>query len=281
MSDIRAPFRYHGGKFRLASQILPYLPSHACYTEAFGGAAGLLLRKPPARSEIYNDLDDDVVNFFRVLREDGLRARLKRSLALTPFARTEFLAAYTPAQDCVVRARRLVVRAQMGFGSGGATKQTTGFRTDADYNVAAVFRRYPDRLEAIAERFRGVLIECRDGIDVLREHDTLETLHFVDPPYVADTRSAPSNRRIEVYRHEMPDAEHLKLLDVLQALRGMVLVSGYSSGLYAEALTPERGWQRVTFETAAAGKNGAVRREESLWMNAAAIAHQRQLRLIA
>ena len=113
--------RYHGGKWRLAKWVISHMPEHRKYVEPFGGAAGVLLQKEPAYCEVYNDLDSEVVNFFRVLRDPVLSQRLIDACVLTPYARAEFELAYEPANDPVELARRLVVRASMGFGSAGAT----------------------------------------------------------------------------------------------------------------------------------------------------------------
>lgn len=112
--------RYHGGKFRLAPWVMEFFPDHRIYVEPFGGAAGVLIQKPRAYSEVYNDLDGDMVNFFRVVQNAGLRNRLIESLVMTPYAREEFELAWEPTDDSLERARRLIIRAQMGFGSAGA-----------------------------------------------------------------------------------------------------------------------------------------------------------------
>lgn len=120
--------RYHGGKFRLAHWIISQMPNHTCYTEAFGGAAGVLLQKPRAYAEVYNDLDGDIVNLFAVLRDSGSREQLIEQLVLTPYSRADFENAWEPTENKIERARRVCVRAQMGFGSAGATKGVTGDR---------------------------------------------------------------------------------------------------------------------------------------------------------
>ncbi|MDX3744916.1 DNA adenine methylase, partial [Pseudomonas sp.] len=119
---ISAPvIRYHGSKFRLASWVTQYFPRHTCYVEPFGGAAGVLMQKPRSYAEVYNDLDGDVVNLFRVLQDPQARAALFEAVVLTPYARQEFERAWEPAEHPVERARRTIIRAQMGFGSAGAT----------------------------------------------------------------------------------------------------------------------------------------------------------------
>lgn len=260
--------RYHGGKFRLASWITSHFPKHRCYVEPFGGAASVLLRKEPSDAEVYNDLDGDVVNLFNVLRDPAASRALIEACALTPYSRTEFKCAYEPTEDRIELARRLIVRATMGFGSAGATKGCTGFRLDTKRSSAtaqAIWARQPDNLAAVASRFSGVLVENRDAIQCMRDHDTKSTLHFVDPPYVHDTRVGVTKN--SAYRFEMTNEEHKELLDELKGLHGMVIVCGYESELYNDALL---GWRRLTRTTTANGRSGSVQRIECLWINPAA-----------
>lgn len=266
MTITRPALRYHGGKFRLAPWVISHFPPHGCYVEPFGGAAGVLLRKQRVYAEVYNDLDGDIVNFFRVLRDATLRADLIEACRLTPYARDEFDLAYEPTDDPLERARRTCVRAAMGFGSAGATKATAGFRTDtrrkygtAQHNWAS----YPEALGAIGERFAGVLIENRDAIDVLQAHDSQDTLHFVDPPYVHETRHM---RNKGGYRHELDDAGHLRLLEALKSVDGMVVLCGYPHPLYDAALP---GWQRHETSARISGGRGTSLRTEVVWLNPA------------
>lgn len=260
--------RYHGGKFRLASWIIGHFPEHRCYVEPFGGGASVLLKKEPSDAEVYNDLDGDVVNLFRVLRDREMAQQLIDACALTPYSRAEFNCAYEDSNSQVEQARRLVVRATMGFGSAGATKGKTGFRLDTKRNSATaqrIWARQPDNLAAVASRFAGVLIENRGAIQCMLDHDTVSTLHFVDPPYLHETRVETAKN--SAYRFEMTNEEHVELLDTLKGLQGAVIVCGYDSNLYNNAQT---GWKRVTRTTAANGFAGSVQRTECLWLNQAA-----------
>lgn len=272
----RPVVRYHGGKFRLAPWVMSHFPPHLIYTEAFGGAAGVLIQKPRAYAEVYNDLDGDVVNLFVVIRDPDLRDRLVHDLVTTPYARAEFENAWKPSIDPVERARRLVIRAMMGFGSAGATKGTTGFRIDTkrEYETAQhTWAMYPHHLAAVGARLSGVLIENRPAIEVILGHDTPETLHYVDPPYVHETRcrvnATNANRG---YRHEMNADDHLRLLDVLRTVEGMVVVSGYQTDIYDEAL---RGWEKRTTSARISGGRGTGVRNEIIWMNPACSASLR------
>lgn len=270
MTVSRPLLRWHGGKWRLAPWILRHFPQHRIYVEPFGGAASVLLRKPPSHAEVYNDLDDEVVNLFRVLRSAGA-ARLRELLRLTPFARAEFAGAYEATDEPVERARRLVVRSYMGFGSDGHNLRVrTGFRSNSNRSGTTPARdwaNYPDALGGLIERLRDVIVESRPAVQVMRSHDGADTLHYADPPYMPDTRSKKRRRSGEMYHgyaHEMSVEDHAALLDALVDLDGMVVLSGYPNELYESRLA---GWQRIQ---CAALADGAHKRVEVLWLNPAA-----------
>lgn len=242
MTVTRPALRYHGAKFRLAPWTMQFFPPHVCYTEAFGGAAGVLLQKPRSYAEVYNDLDGDIVNFFRVCRDPATRGHLIDACALTPYSRAEFDLAWEATDDAVERARRTAVRASMSFGSAGSTKGRSGFRIDTrrKHGTAShVWASYPPALAMVGERFEGVVIENRPATSVLIQHDAPDTLHFVDPPYLPSTRDRHAIDRY--YRHEMTQIDHGELLGVLKRLQGMVVLCGYPSDLYEGELV---GWQR-------------------------------------
>ena len=260
----RPVLRWHGGKWLLAPWIIAHFPPHRCYVEPFGGAASVLIRKPRSYAEIYNDLDDDAVNLFRVLRSHRA-AELVASLRLTPFARAEFDDAYQPSADAVETARRLIIRSFMGFGSDGHNgARPTGFRANSNRSgttPAHDWTNYPDALAQVVERLSGVVIEHRDAMQVMAAHDAPTTLHYVDPPYVWATRSTAHNSSKKNYRHELSDDDHVHLLNFLAGLRGMVILSGYASPAYDAVLG---AWQRVERASLA---DGARARTEVLWIN--------------
>lgn len=267
----RPVLRYHGGKWRIAPWITGHFPAHRVYVEPYGGAASVLLRKAPSFSEIYNDLDDDVVNLFRVLRSPRA-VELARRLELTPFARREFEDAYQVSSDPVERARQLVVRSFMGFGSDAPNVELrTGFRAQSPQSNRSPERdwqNYPEALAKVVARLKEVVVESRPAIEVMQKNDAPTTLHYVDPPYLPDTRSKKSGRgrlKYHAYLHELTEADHLELLATLRGLAGMVVLSGYPSALYDDALP---GWRRV--ETAALA-DGARERTEVLWLNPACV----------
>lgn len=275
--------RYHGGKWKLAPWIIRYMPAHRVYVEPFGGGGSVLLRKPRSYAEVYNDLDGEMVNLFRVVREDGLK--LCNLLRLTPFARDEFFEAWFPHADPIEQARRTLIRSFMGFGSAAITLMRkpsnpgrgalakTGFRANSNRSgttPAHDWANYPDALEAIVERLQGVVIENRDATKLMAQHDGNETLFYVDPPYVASTRDAGSD-----YRYEMTNAQHAELARTLHELRGMVMLSGYPSGLYGNLYSDWLKVERVAYA------DGARKRVECLWLSPAAANRAPVQRLIA
>ncbi|MDP3328754.1 MAG: DNA adenine methylase [Parvibaculum sp.] len=269
----RPVLRWHGGKWILAPWIIAHFPPHRIYVEPFGGAASVLMRKPRSYAEIYNDLDSDVVGLFQVLRNPDLSARLIAGLRLTPFARLEFENAYEVVDDPVESARQLCIRSFMGFGSDGFNRDVrTGFRAQSNRSgttPAHDWCNYPESLLEVVKRLRGVVVENKDAIEVMRAHDCPTTLHYVDPPYMPETRSEKSRRtgeKYHAYRHEMTSADHVALLEFLGGVDGMVVLSGYPNDMYESML---EGWVRVE---RAALADGARKRVEVLWINPAAAA---------
>lgn len=226
----------------------------------------MLLRKPRCYAEIYNDLDGEIVNLFRVVRDRG--DELTEKLRLTPFAREEFELAYQPTDDDLERARRTMIRSGMGFGSSGTSSTVkTGFRGSATRSGSHPAGDWSTRIQLIGnvvDRLQGVVIENRTAIEVLQYHDAKTTLHYVDPPYVHSERTWLGKGSKEAYKHEMTDADHRELATTLHGLKGMVILSGYPSDLYEEIYG---SWLCVK-RTAHA--DGAKKRIECLWLNRAA-----------
>lgn len=271
----RPALRYYGGKWKLAPWIISYFPEHRIYTEAYGGAASVLLRKARSYAEVYNDLDAEVVNLFRVLRNPSQARELLRLVTLTPYAREEFDGSYLGAGDPIEQARHTLVRSFMGFGSNGVQYYRTSFRnntTRRGTTPAHDWANLPDALERIVERLRGVTIESRPAVQVLTDHDGANTLHYVDPPYPHSVRSIGADKQPHVYAHEMTDDDHRELSSVLHGVVGMVVVSGYACELYDHDLYPD--WQRVTRQTNA---DGARARTEVLWISPNTVVQPRLL----
>lgn len=228
----------------------------------------MLIQKGRAYAEVYNDLDGDIVNLFRVLREPGQCARLVQQLLLTPYARDEFEGAYEPTDDPVERARRTLIRAEMGFGSAGATKGNTGFRVDTRRKhgtAQGLWARFPDSLARVCDRLAGVMIENRPALSIIDQHDEADTLFYVDPPYLMSTRYVGAKHG-RYYDCELTNDDHVKLLDTLLNVKGMVVLSGYSSEEYDGAL---QGWLKASTEARISSARGTALRTECLWINPA------------
>ena len=223
------------------------------------GGASVLLRKPRSQHEIIADVDDEIVNLFTSLRDQGVE--LIRRLHLTPFSRAEFETAYSPAEHPIERARRTMVRSQLAFGGGGVFRKS-GFRgrcPTRSTSFAKAWQTLPEEMTAVVERLRGVVIERRAALDLIDMHDDRDALFYCDPPYLPETRQAP-----KVYRHELTPADHVALLNRLRKVRGKVVLSGYPSPIYDEMLST---WQRVEIRAMAdAGKTNARERKEVLWI---------------
>ena len=243
----RAALRYYGGKWRLADWIVGHLPTHEGYVEPFGGAMSVLLQKPPSKYEVYNDADQEVVGFFRVLRERP--DDLVRAVALTPFSRAEVDLACAPQDgtlDDVERARRLYVRAWQSI-HGAPARGQMGWRHEitgaSKRRNLDTWNTAPESLRAVAARLKAVQIECDDAFGVIPRFDRPGTLFYVDPPYVASTRG--ERWATCAYKHELGDAGHARLAAVLGGLQGMAVLSGYDCPLYDDLYT-RNGWQKVT-----------------------------------
>lgn len=263
---MRPVVRWHGGKWLLAPWIISHFPKHRYYTEVYGGAASVLMRKPRVYAEVYNDLDNHIVNLFKILRCPILAAELKKRLELTPFARTEFVESITLKDDPIEEARGMVIRAFMGFGSNAHNYNVpTGFRANSNRSgttPAHDWQHYPAALDFMVNRLKGVVIECRPAIEVLKQHDSKDTLHYVDPPYVHATRKSLDRDHGRMpYTHEMMDADHIELSKVLKKLKGMVVLSGYASALYDKLY---HGWKKIRKHTYA---DGGRKRIEVIWLN--------------
>jgi DNA adenine methylase len=200
--------------------------------EPYGGGASVLLRKPPSRLEVYNDIDEEVVHFFRILRERT--EEFVRAVQLTPFSREEVGLAYQPTDNPLERARRFYVRAwQARGGPRGQWKtgwryqitNSRGKRNTDDWNDTS-------HLWGIVERLRQVQFEQDDALRTIWRYDNPTTLFYIDPPYPADTRSV--RWRHKAYQHEMGTEDHTALAVALHQLKGMAIVSSYRSPLYDE-----------------------------------------------
>jgi DNA adenine methylase len=249
----RPALRYSGGKFLAAPEVLRFFPKHDCYVEPYGGGASLLIQKAVSPVEVYNDLDGQVVNFFRILRERP--EELIKAINLTPYSRAEYKLSIQPSEDLLESARRLYVRLWQGH--GGTLTKDGGWRfiKKPGHNVAGNFEN-TEHLWAIAKRLKKVQIECDTAENVMRRYDTPETLFLIDPPYLHETR-----KEKRFYNHEMTKEQHESLCELLVSLEGKVIVCGYISEMYDSHFSD---WNRVPYR---GRSNGGGIREEILWIS--------------
>jgi DNA adenine methylase len=262
----RIAFGWYGGKFSHLDWLLPLLPACHHYCEPFAGSAAVLLNREPSPVETYNDLDGEVVNFFRTLRDD--KERLVEAIGLTPFSREEFYRAceLDPSLLPLERARRFYVRARQvrtGLAQTASPGRWANCRRTSRGGMSGVISRWLGAVGAlpeIAARLLRVQIENRPAADVIRLYDSPETLFYCDPPYVHETRGDDS-----AYSHEMTDAEHRQLAEVLNAAEGKVALSNYPCKLMEE-LYPAPRW-RIAVRAERTIHSTKGKRSEAVWTN--------------
>lgn len=256
----KPPFAYYGGKTSLASRIASQFPAHTHYVEPFAGSMSVLLAKAPSPMETVNDLDGDLMTFWRVLRERP--TELARACALTPHSRAEHEAAYERAENELEQARRVWVRLSQGR---GGTLRKTGWRHyvnpgKSTTSMPRYLAGYVDRLAPIVERLAGVSLECRPALDLIETYGRHSSvLLYVDPPYLAATRTSLN------YQREMSgQADHRELAEALAQCEASVVLSGYHSPLYDELYD---GWHRREIKTISGNAASTRSRTEVLWSN--------------
>lgn len=272
---LRAPIPYFGGKHNMAGKLSPLFPSHQTYVEVFGGAGSLLFAKMPSPVEVYNDIDSDLVNFMRVLRDQKLFPDFYHRACLSPYSREEWTFCRDHLNDDpnpVERARRFFVLARFSF--SGLVGNSFGICVTGSKSgmvqKASAYHGVLGILPRLSERMTSVLIENRDFRTIIRLYDTENTFFYLDPPYV------PETRRSGAYKHEMTTDDHRELLEILRTIKGKAMLSGYPNDLYDSL-----GWRKKTWSVHcnAAGRTrasglqgvGAVtrlqKRTECAWMN--------------
>jgi DNA adenine methylase len=257
---LNPPLSWHGGKSRFASKIIALFPEHHTYCEVFGGSGAVLLAKQPSKVEIFNDVDDSLVNLFRVIRDPNLCDRLQKACQGTLYARSEFKLAQEPTVDPVERARRFLVRQRMS--RSGLGERFSYSVEDSRRNMASVVRRWQagiERLSGLHQRLRRVQIERADWRVILARYDNAETLFYCDPPYQHDTRNGGG------YSFEMTRGDHSDLVERLLQLKGMVILSGYDHPSYQ--LLESCGWRRRPYNVIAHSSDTRSRRVEQLWLS--------------
>jgi len=252
----KPPFPYYGGKQRIAEKIIATFPTHGHYVEPFAGGLSVLLAKEKTKHETVNDLDGRLMNFWQVLRDQP--EELYAACFFTPWSKLELSNAISSSNSDsnIESARKVWVQLTQGR---GAILSNTGWRFVTDPKSPTSMSTYRDgyvsRLMPAAQRLYGVNLESRDALKVISTYGKAGALLYVDPPYLAETRSGTG------YGVEMAGiSEHEELAEALVSTNAFVCLSGYDSPAY-ERLYP--GWNRV--EIKARANSGS--RTEVLWMN--------------
>ncbi|PWT85519.1 MAG: DNA methyltransferase [Blastocatellia bacterium] len=263
----RIVFGWYGGKFSHLQWLLPLLPECHHYCEPFAGSAAALLNRSPSPVETYNDIDGDVVTFFRVLRDQS--NELIRAISLTPFSREEYHLAINGSDAGITdveRARRFYIRARQtrtGLAQTASLGRWANCKGTSRSGMSGVVSRWlggVDALSDIASRLMRVQIENRPAVDVIRLYDGPDTLFYCDPPYLHATRGDA-----KAYGFEMDEDQHRELAEAANRCKGRVAVSGYDHPLMAKLFAGPR-WRKI-----ASGKKTThsvkTTRQEVLWMN--------------
>lgn len=277
---MRSPITWFGGKGAMAAKLRGYLHApHTTYVEVFGGGASLLFDRAPAPVEVYNDLDGRLTNLFRVLQDPDLFEVFRRRIEAIPRGKRHWEAARClsscPAVGEVTRAAAFFVLARQSFGGipGNSWGATVGSTSGGQAQSTSAWRNTVNRLPEIHDRLLRVQIDNADFRKLIRHYDRPETLFYLDPPYL------PETRRDGGYACELTAADHRELLALVAMIEGMAMISGYPSDLYDQALG---GWRRDEFRvtakaqgnTRAIGNQGSgglhqqrFQRTEVVWMN--------------
>lgn len=255
---MKAVVKYPGSKWSIAAWIIGHFPEHHSYLEPFFGSGAVLFNKPRSHIETVNDLDGNVTNLFRWIKDD--QEKLAHEIYYTPYARQVYEDAFAAApEDSLGKAVNFCIRLNMGHGFR-TSGEKVGWKNDVQGRERSYASRdwcsLPERIMQAAERLRGVQIENRPAIEVMRRFNNKKTLIYLDPPYM------PGTRHGRQYKHEMyTETEHEELLDAAVRHKGPLLISGYETELYNDAL---EGWHRE--EHICYSQTGG-RKTEVLWMN--------------
>ncbi|MEM1953410.1 MAG: DNA adenine methylase [Candidatus Caldarchaeum sp.] len=266
---VTSPIRYIGGKHYMAKYIVPIIEAyeHTTYVEPFGGAAHILLAKKPSTVEVYNDINDAVANFFRVVADAEMSQELLRLISIMPFSRKVFkesIHAVRHEKDCVKRAFALFAVSKQSFsGDTLSSSPSWGFAVKDEKQVKSWVNSTKNLVQAI-ERMRNVRVECRDFREVLHDYDKPDTLLYCDPPYVLSTRCRG------YYKHEMSDDEHREFVNMMLRLSGAAIVSGHWHEIYYKL--EKSGWARLDitvkcFSVKTRGSHNRPTRTEVLWIH--------------
>lgn len=227
----------------MANKIIEIIPEHSMYVEVFGGSGQLLFSKETSDIEVYNDIDGNLCNFFRILRDEKKYGEFKSKLDMTPYSRQEFYDcrdSWRDEVDEVERVRKWYVTCMQSFSNNFSTWSHTKSKSRRGMSMAV--SRYlgnvEENLPKAVERFKTVQVENISYEKLIGKYDSENTLFYLDPPYIHDTR-----KMTYTYAYEMDNADHEKLVDMLLNIKGKAILSGYDHEIYNKLI--DNGWLKV------------------------------------
>lgn len=252
---MKSILKYPGAKWKVADWILGYIPEHKVYCEPFFGSGAVFFKKEPSYIETINDIDGNIVNLFRVCREQP--EALAKAMEFTPFSREEFIDCYDmTVGDAVERARRTLVRYHQSFGTSNSSKKSwRNVQTYGGPRVATAWNYLPGTILDCCERLKNAQIECVDAIKLLERYNSPDTLIYCDPPYLQTLRKK------NLYAHELSEDRHIEMLEILKQSKSKIILSGYDNELYNNKLSD---WRTDTKSTTV---QMGLHRTEKIWMN--------------
>lgn len=235
----KSPINWYGGKYYMAKDIISLFPEHHMYVEGFGGAGHVLFRKERSNMEVYNDLHSGLYLVFKYIRE--CNEEFLRSVTLTPYSRKEFENSknWIEEDDEIEKARKFYIRTMQSVATnGGWCYAKSKSRRGMCQSVSRWLGNVDENMLSAMERLREVQIENLDVFDLILKYDKEDTLFYLDPPYISDTRGQKKS-----YMYEMSNEKHEELVDLLLKVKGKVVLSGYDHPIYNKLL--EKGWKKV------------------------------------
>lgn len=261
---MKTPLTYYGGKQKLAPQIVALMPRHTAYLEPFAGGAAVLFAKPRAERETLNDVDGQIMRFWRALRDRP--EELASAVACTPYGRAEWEASREPADDDVEAARRLLVNVDQSFSRSRESWSPPSMLKDRKGRwQPRTWQDHPHRIRAAANRLANVCLECGDAVEMIPRWDLPDTVIYVDPPYVGAHRIRPE----KCYAHDAGPDLWPRLVDALLEIKqAAVILSGYPNA-DAERL-PWRTVDLHALKNVQARAGGRLTKvPETLWLSSA------------
>jgi DNA adenine methylase len=271
MSKLKSPISWFGGKYYMANKIIELFPEHKMYVEVFGGSGQILFSKSLSDIEVYNDIDRNLVNFFKILRDKVKFEQFKLYLDLTPYSREEFYECrdtWENETDEIEKIRKWYVTCMQSFSNNFSTWSHTKAKSRRGMSMAV--SRYlgnaEENLLKAVERLKTVQIENMDSLKLITKYDNEDTLFYLDPPYIHETRKMTYQ-----YAHEMVNSQHEQLVDVLLNIKGKAILSGYAHEIYNRLI--DNGWRKVFLgefvkrSVKTVGKEINEKGDEFVWVN--------------